>query len=69
MKFNAQILLALLLIALIPLATIGFLSYFYTRDTPNLRSQRPGTGGQNMGGERACKGSTFTLPQKEAPSP
>ena len=32
MKINTQILLAFLLIALIPLGTIGFLSYFNTRN-------------------------------------
>lgn len=43
MKINTQLLLAFLLIALIPLSTIGFPSYFYAKDAPNLRSQKPGT--------------------------
>jgi hypothetical protein len=42
-KINSQILLAFLLITLIPLSTIGFLSYFNTKDVSNLRGRKPGT--------------------------
>ena len=40
MKINTQLLLALLLITLIPLFTIGLLSYVNAKDAPNLRNPK-----------------------------
>jgi hypothetical protein len=45
MRINTQLLLAFLVIALISLGIISFLSYFNSKDAPNLRGQKPGAEG------------------------